>query len=402
MNSLERVKAALHFSGPDKVPLFGTGLKTDVLGFHMIHPNSWQPGHTPQEKGLFPHPSDEIIFRTRLYRWKKPEWAKIPKYRGLKWMKFPREEIDEWGSIWNRIEGNLTMGHPGRPSLSDWKDLDKYIKEYTPDLTNRKRFSLFTGLEKICRYIGLKKYRMCALWVMGPVHLACNMRGFSHYLVDHAKHPKELKQLLNHLTEFFVKCIKSWIKFGAKPHGFVLADDLGTQSGPYFSPKTFKEFYEPLYRTIFQTAHDYRCEIHMHSCGKIDRLLPSLIEWGLDAIELDSPRMSGYTDLKPYRGKIMFWASPNIQSIYPNGTPDDVFREFWHMMRNLGTKNGGFGLYPYAAPSVIDVPRENVKAILRGLKEFGTYSKIPIHWWESPTLEEWDMDTVPPLPLMNP
>ena len=44
-----------------------------------------------------------------------------------------------------------------------------------------------------------------------------------------------------------------------------------------------------------------------------------MIKWGLDAIELDSPRMSGYPDLKPYRGKIMFWGCVNIQSIYVTG-----------------------------------------------------------------------------------
>ncbi|KKK53049.1 hypothetical protein LCGC14_3098660, partial [marine sediment metagenome] len=38
-------------------------------------------------------------------------------------------------------------------------------------------------------------------------------------------------------------------------------------------------------------------EVHLHCCGKIDPLIPVLTEWGMDAIELDSPRMSGYSDL---------------------------------------------------------------------------------------------------------
>jgi hypothetical protein len=106
MNSIERVKSALHFSGPDKVPVFVPGLNSDVLGFFMVHPNTWQPGHTPEEKNLFPHPINNLIYYSRLYRWKKPSWAKDPKYWGLNWFKsFPREEIDEWGCIWNRIEG---------------------------------------------------------------------------------------------------------------------------------------------------------------------------------------------------------------------------------------------------------------------------------------------------------
>ena len=231
MNSLGRVKAALHFAGPDKVTLFVPSLKSDVFGYFMVHPNSWQPGYYPQEQDLFPHPINNLIFYSRLYRWKKPNWAKVPKYRGLRWLKsFPREEIDEWGCIWNRIEGNLTMGHPGRPSLPNWKDLDKYLEKYNPDPTDRNRFKFFTKLEKLTRFTDLKKYRVAALWNMGIVHLVGNMRGFSQFLLDHRKHPNDLKRLLSHLTEFFVQCIKSWVRFGAKPHGFTIADDLGTKS----------------------------------------------------------------------------------------------------------------------------------------------------------------------------
>jgi uroporphyrinogen decarboxylase len=366
----------------------------------MLPSNNWHPGHTPEEKGLFPHPFDDFVVNFGLYKWKKPDWAKIPKYKKNDWLKYPREEIDEWGCIWNRAGDNLTMGHPGRASMPDWKDLDKYLDKHTPDPTDRSRYSLFLKLSKLIRVLGLKKYKIAVLGHVGPSQTASMIRGFSPYLIDHAKHPNELKRLLSHLTDFYVGCIKNWIKFGGKPHGFLLVDDLGEQSGPFFSPRTFKKFYEPVYRTIFQTAHDYGCENHLHCCGKVDKLLPHLIEWGLDAIEFDSPRMSGYRDLKPFVGKIMFWASANIQSIYVNGTPDEVRREYWHMMRNLGTKSGGFGLYPYPQPYHIHAPKKNIEALYSAHKEFRVYSKIPSHWWEQSIDEEslLSMDTVPPLP----
>ncbi|MHA1110705.1 MAG: uroporphyrinogen decarboxylase family protein [Promethearchaeota archaeon] len=397
MNSLERVKAALHFTRPDKPPIWKMGI-ADVLPLAMLPPKTWQPGHLPEEKGLFPHPIDDVVVRTGLYRWKKPEWAKIPKYRFNRWLKIPRDEIDEWGCIWHRSGGNKTMGHPGRASMPDWKDLDDYLEKYTPDATDKKRYVMSTLMSKL---LPLKKYRMGVLGSMGPSQTASMIRGFNQYLVDHAKNPEEMKKLLAHLTEFYVTCIKMWVKTGAKPNGFLLVDDLGEQTGPFFSPRMFKIFYEPVYRTIIEAAHEYGCEMHLHCCGKVDRLLPLFIEWGLDAIEFDSPRMSGYADLKQFRGKIMFWGCANIQSIYVNGTPDEVRREIWHMIRNLGTPDGGFGLYPYPQYYHINVPDENRKALYEGLKLYGSYSKIPKHWWEYPTLEEWDMDTVPPLPPLT-
>jgi uroporphyrinogen-III decarboxylase len=158
----------------------------------------------------------------------------------------------------------------------------------------------------------------------------------------------------------------------------------------------------PCYKRIFDTAHEFGSETHLHCCGKVDRLLPALIECGLDAIEFDSPRMSGYNDLKKYRGKIMFWGCVNIQSIYWKGTPEEVEREVWHMVRNLGTTEGGYGAYFYNESKVIKAPRKNVRAFTKGLEKYGDYSKIPPHWWDYPTIENWNDFEVPPLPPLEP
>ena len=241
---------------------------------------------------------------------------------------------------------------------------------------------------------------MVLLGPHAPFMIACNMRGFENFMVDHILNPDKVKFLLNYLKDWFVKSMKMWAKYG-DPHGFIIADDLGTQDSPFMSPQMFKEFYEPVYSPLFETAHDLGCEFHLHSCGKVDRLIPHFIDWKLDALEFDSPRMSGYTDLKPFRGKIMFWACVNIQTIYTQGTPEECEREVWHMMRNLGTKNGGFGAYFYAQPEHIKAPSKNIRAFARGLKKYGNYSKIPPEWWDYPTVEKWEDNIVPPLPPLE-
>lgn len=92
----------------------------------------------------------------------------------------------------------------------------------------------------------------------------------------------------------------------------------------------------------------------------------------------------------------------NIQSIYSQGTPEECEREVWHMVRNLGTKEGGFGAYFYPQPDVIKVSRKNIRAFEMGLKKYSVYSEIPAHWWDYPVVSEWKADVVPPLPLMDP
>ncbi|MHA1252689.1 MAG: uroporphyrinogen decarboxylase family protein [Candidatus Helarchaeota archaeon] len=397
MNSIERVKAALKFNNPDKVPIIDWSsigsilFKSDVFPLVASPSKNWQPGWRENEKGLFPH----LDIKDIGYKWKKPDWAKDPKYK--KWWTLDREEIDEWGCIWVQKNNNPTMGHPGRPSLTDWSKLDEYIETYFPDPYDKSRYKFIITSSKI---FGRNRYRM-VIPNFGPFTIASNMRGFNNFLIDHKRNPDKVIYLLEQITDILIKMTKTFIKLGGKPHGFWLVDDLGTQYRPFFSPEMFKKIYESSYGNLIATIHDLDMDFHHHCCGKIDQLIPILLEWGIDALELDSPRMTGYPALKKFRGKMMFWACINIQSIYVKGSPDECFREVWHMIRNLGTPEGGFGAYFYPQYYHIKVPKENIKAFKKGLRQFGRYSKIPKLFWENPIPTEWkvnDVDYVPPLP----
>lgn len=397
INSIERVKAALKFENPDKVPIWKAFEESDVFFMSRIPSRRWQPGHDESEKGLFPHLGSDIIVESGLWKWDMPDWAKNnPNYEKNRWLKINREEIDEWGNIWKRA-GIPTMGHPGRATLLDYSKMNDYFNKYTPIFDDEHSYSLFLKLKNVR---GKNKYRMCNLEV-GPFQMASQMRGFETFLMDHFRHKREIKRLLDYITDQYVKFENMWIKVGAEPHGFVLYDDLGDQKGSFFNPKTFKEFYEPVYKRLIDRAHELGCEFHLHCCGKINRIMPILIEWGLDAIELDSPRTTGYPNLNEFRGKLMIWACVNIQSIYNQGTSDECEREVWHMMRNLGTPNGGFGAYFYPQEDHIQVPRENAIAFQEGLNKYGVYQNIPSHWWTYPIAKEWNPNIVPPLPPMN-
>jgi len=391
MNSKERVKAALQFKNPDKVPVFNLAAG-DVFPIVLTHSKNWKPGWNEGEKGLFPH------IRGR-YHWDKPQWTQNnPQFEGNKWRSIPHEEIDEWGGIWNMKGDDTDMGHPGRASLVEWDDYDNHIQKYNPNADDETRFTIAHDMQK---NIGNDLYKLLLFPTQGPSHVVSAMRGFNNYLVDHARHPQELERALEFVAEYHVNLMKNALRKGINVHGIWLVDDLGEQKGPFFSPKTFKKHYESSYKYLIDEAHNLGLDVHLHCCGKIDRLLPVLIEWGLDAIELDSPRMSGYIDLKPYRGKIMFWGCVNIQSIYTLGTPEEVEREVWHMVRNLGTRKGGYGAYLYPDYKDIRVKRGNIRAFQKGLKKYGIYSDIPHGWWNYPTIDNWNDFEVPPLPPMD-
>jgi len=102
MNSKERVKAALNFNKPDKVPTFNL-IAGDVFPVPVIFSKEWKPGWNDGEENLFPHVRGG-------YNWDRPNWAKNkPEYEDNNWRKIPHEEIDEWGCIWNMKGSDQNM-----------------------------------------------------------------------------------------------------------------------------------------------------------------------------------------------------------------------------------------------------------------------------------------------------
>ena len=61
----------------------------------------------------------------------------------------------------------------------------------------------------------------------------------------------------------------------------------------------------------------------MHSDGNTLRIIPKLIDLGLDAINSQIFCM-GVENLAQFKGKITFWGEIDRQHLIPNGTPQQI------------------------------------------------------------------------------
>ncbi|MFX1298686.1 MAG: uroporphyrinogen decarboxylase family protein, partial [Promethearchaeota archaeon] len=276
------------------------------------------------------------------------------------------EEIDQWGCYWNRMENDLTMGHPGRPTIDIW---DKVETWEGPNAADKKIYKTLNRLSKLF----FRKYKIAIVHDIVFIQNRVSMlRGFTNLLIDHRRNPKQVHQLVKKVTDIFLSNVEMLVtKY--KPNAVFAYDDLGTQQALFFSPDTFKKFYAGPYKRIINYCHDHDCAFHLHSCGNIGELIPTLIDIGVDSLEFDSPRLTGFEKLLEFRGKIPFWASVNIQSVYPNGTPEEVEQEVIKMIQTFSTQDGGYLAYFYPDTKVINVPKRNVKAFKRALKKWGKY-----------------------------
>lgn len=371
MRSKERVRRAVEFRDPDRVPICGT-VFGDVFYLIQFPPRSWQP-----PAGYYPHV--DPLARTLLqWRW-KPERKFVVDADGTRhrwppkhWRDHPREEVDEWGCYWDQVPDIASMGHPGRPALETWDDLADWEP---PDYSNPWRYRFFGILSKF-----LHRYTMCSPdEAAGLFQRATNLRGFTNFMVDLRRHPKQVHELLKRINEAYLERLEMWLKY--KPDAVFVLDDLGTQQDVFVSPALFRKFFKDPMREQIQWAHDHGLHYILHSCGRINAYIPDFIEWGVDALEFDSPRMVGGPTLdeyESYRGKICFWGCVDIQQVYPSGTPADITTEVKRMMKKMGTEYGGFVAYRYwGAPTALDVPKKNHRAMRRAVRKWGKY---PLTW----------------------
>lgn len=95
-----------------------------------------------------------------------------------------------------------------------------------------------------------------------------------------------VKALFDRLADLYVYLIDKQVEtYGDVLDAICLHDDWGHQSGPFFSLDTVREMVVPYMRRVTDRIHSYGLDAEVHSCGKVDELIPGYIEAGFDAHE---------------------------------------------------------------------------------------------------------------------
>jgi len=99
-------------------------------------------------------------------------------------------------------------------------------------------------------------------------------------LVDEEQQ-EEVKKLFSRLADLYIDMIKR-MRRRFNVELVEIHDDWGTQLSTIFSVAVHKEMIVPYIAKIVESAHAEGIFIEMHSCGRIDKLIPNLISTGVD------------------------------------------------------------------------------------------------------------------------
>ena len=195
-------------------------------------------------------------------------------------------------------------------------------------------------------------------------HNACDFFGMENYFVKMHTDPAVVDAVTRHIVDFYLEINEKLFKAaGNKIDAFFFGNDFGSQLDLLISPEHFDRFVMPYFREFTDQAHRHGYNVVLHSCGSIDRVIPRLIDAGVEVlhpIQAMAKNMEAESLAKKYNGKIVFLGGVDTQRILPFGTPDDVRAEVRRLKKIFGPN---FIVSPSHESILPNVSPENILAM---------------------------------------
>ena len=211
-------------------------------------------------------------------------------------------------------------------------------------------------------------YRLSGFW--SPFfHDVADFFGMENYFVKMYTHPEVVHAVTRHVVDFYLEANERFFdKAGGLVDAFFFGNDFGTQRDLLISPEAFKEFVSPYFRQLTDLGHQHGLPVVLHSCGAIKRVIPDLINFGVNALhplQAKADNMSAEL-LAEFKGKIAFIGGIDTQDLLVNGTPAEVKADVRRVKQLLGPC---LVVSPSHEALLPNVPPRNVAAMVEAAIE---------------------------------
>jgi len=205
---------------------------------------------------------------------------------------------------------------------------------------------------------------------MGPPYelfFGLGTGDFPAWMIALATEADYVRALYERLVEAWLENLRRFAAaVGERVQILQFNDDLGTQDGPFLSPRLFRELIMPYYRRGLDWVHQHtRMKVLMHNDGAIFDFLPALIEMGVDIlnpVQTTAAGMDAVELKRQFGSRLVFWGGAcDCQGTLAFGTPEEVAREVQQNVR-IFAPGGGYVCAPVHNIQA-GVPPENVIAL---------------------------------------
>jgi uroporphyrinogen decarboxylase len=278
---------------------------------------------------------------------------------------------DSYGQVWKRALPYYYTGEGILHDATSTDDIECLVR--WPDLTDPRWTA---GLAERARSLSEDTDYFVAMRMVashGPFQTACDLRGTENFLMDLTLRPEFAQALLDKVTSAIDGLLHLALQAGGKWFDMVElpGDDYAGNTSTIISPAMFRSFIAPCLARLINTIKEYNPHtcVMLHSDGAITKLLPDIVELGVDVIHPLEPLPA--TDIPAVKARfgdrVTFLGGIDISHAMP-GSRADVIAEVQRRITQLAP-GGGYILAP-SNHLQSDVPPENVVTLFETAHNF--------------------------------
>ncbi len=206
-------------------------------------------------------------------------------------------------------------------------------------------------------------YRASGFWC--PFfHDLADFMGMENYFVAMLERPEVVHAVTRRVVGFYLEANRRFFAAAAGlVDGFFLGNDFGSQQDLLIGPRQFAEFVRPYLGQLVAQGRAAGCQVILHSCGAVGRLIPDFLDLGVDALHPLQARARGMdaaTLAERFGGRLAFVGGIDTQDLLVNGTPQEVRAEVRRVKELLGPR---LVVSPSHEALLPNVPAANVRAM---------------------------------------
>ena len=191
------------------------------------------------------------------------------------------------------------------------------------------------------------------------------LRGDEQAMIDILENPDIVEYCLGKLFDLaYENTVRIFETVPGKIMVTYVAEDMGGQNDLMFSPRHIKKYLFPGMKRMIDLTHQAGAKVFHHNDGNCSRILPDLIELGIDVlnpIQWRAVGMERETLKHKYGDQIVFHGAMDNQYTLPFGSSEEVRKEVHDNISILG-EGGGYILAPCHNIQPI-TPIENIVAM---------------------------------------
>ena len=200
-------------------------------------------------------------------------------------------------------------------------------------------------------------------------HVVADFFGMENYFVMMYENPAVVEAVTDRVVDYYVAANEKFFSgLGQRADAMFFGNDFGTQLDLFVSPESFRRFVLPYFKRIIEVGKRYDKIIMLHSCGSIYRIIPDLIDAGVDVLHPIQAQAAGMDarSLSQYKNDLAFIGGIDAQSFFVNATPGEIKDEVRRVRDILGPN---IVISPSHEEILPNIPAANILAMAEAAKE---------------------------------